>query len=809
MGLDKVIIRSLGKVAKDTGKLNAALDGIKDKIKDRGLELIQEAGIDTTLLPVDMSQYLSGESPINPSPNALTNPDIVCSMPVLTDQQNENTTRLINQSIVEIEEIYITTNRVKEDLNSIKKPVNTLNGTISPTEAVVDTVDSSIKAIKAIPIPVAFGMPAISLPVNVLTIFSSTLDSLDKLVSVAKGNLGVLPATLESMTEQINEVINNLNRIEQVIDPFLQTLVLVRSVVELRPNCPDVTAEDIAVVRANLLNLIQGNLAVADEFNNPFAVSDENLEADLAENADPGLVYKNFKFVLEYDPNNEFFFPSRRIKCTRTNSTGFVDGRPGGGTIIIYNINPQTNPYLEEGAYSYSGNLRVLIEEAKFAVDTYTGDITLWSAPQVREQVAVSSSVFIDTDDEAYLQAYEEATGFLPSLPSEPLPAYIRYGGSLVNLNSSPTDIEYGIDRLYTGFTSPDVTSYIQSGTIQVNKPIKIRLKTFGGTGNSSDGYTTGFTEALLTIKRSFSIQDNIDPFTGRVAGYNQDAIDDFITANGGEAITILDSIYETYNEITPELDGIVFSFEENGISDDFDGTYDGNTFYQRLKLVKQLLKEAMDLSNYENYIQISNLKNNPSFVELVERLYAKTKPILFNDKVKFLSQRLFGGDDYSNKNRTSIYLGQLRSNQNVTGNNNWYMSARANSVGEDINSGEDFVAKAATLGMTFEAFKKFKNIYEGLYGNRADYNNGAWVGAASTLPIIPSTVGDENDDIEISLQATQLAGRNETINEQVGTLELLGTYTYDLEIIDSLPAVGGPDTDYPTNFTQLFIEVI
>ena len=75
-----------------------------------------------------MSQYLSGESPINPSPNALTNPDIVCSMPVLTDQQNENTTRLINQSIVEIEEIYITTNRVKEDLNSIKiKLKNGLN----------------------------------------------------------------------------------------------------------------------------------------------------------------------------------------------------------------------------------------------------------------------------------------------------------------------------------------------------------------------------------------------------------------------------------------------------------------------------------------------------------------------------------------------------------------------------------------------------------------------------------------------------------------------------------------------------------
>ena len=37
MGLDKVIIRSLAKVSKDTGKLNAALDGIRDKIKDTGL----------------------------------------------------------------------------------------------------------------------------------------------------------------------------------------------------------------------------------------------------------------------------------------------------------------------------------------------------------------------------------------------------------------------------------------------------------------------------------------------------------------------------------------------------------------------------------------------------------------------------------------------------------------------------------------------------------------------------------------------------------------------------------------------------
>ena len=802
MGLDTVIVRNLSKVAKDTSKLNGVIDGIKDKIVDKGLELVEESGIDTSQLPVDIPQYLRGESPTLPSANELTNPETICNMPALTPQQLENTTRLVNQAQIEVEQIYATTNRIKENLLDIKKPVNVINNTVQPLETTINAVDNAIKGIKVIPIPVAFGMPAISLPVSVLTTFSSTLDSLDKLVGAAKQNLKTVPATLESMTGLINGTITKLNAVEQTIDPFLKTLTFVKTVAELRPSCPAVTGEDIENVRNDLLNSIQGNLAVADEFNNPFAIDDAGLEESLQESADPGLVYKNFKFVLEYDPDNEFFFPSRRIKCTRRNSTGFVDNRPGGGTIIIYNINSQTNPNLPEGDYSYSGDLRVLVEEAKFAVDTYTSDITLWSAPQIRERVAVSSSVFIDTDDEAYLQAYEEATGFLPSLPNEPLPAYIRYGSSLVNLNSSPTDIEYGADRLRTGFLSADITSYIQSGTLQVNKPIRLRMKTFGGTGNPSDGYTTGFTEALLTIKRSFSIQDDIDPFTGRVAGFNQDAIDDFSEENGGEAITILNSIYETMYEITNEFEGT-----NVGLSATIDSSgkllyYEG-TFLDRLRRVYDRLAE-----------------DGEYFPDAVEILFDKAKPLLYNDPLLWLSNRLFGTYDNLSTNSFINYaqnIGPFGSNtstfasiiQSQGNSSNWYRTARANSVGQDVGTDTGIRGKAATLGMFYLALEQFQAEYTRLYGNRTDYNNGAWVGSASTLPIIPSTVGDENDDIEISLQATQIAGRNETINEIVGDLNLLGTYTFDLEIIDSLPAVGGPDTDYPTNFTQFFVEVI
>tara|TARA_Y100000592_G_scaffold65239_1_gene101509 strand:- start:1983 stop:4349 length:2367 start_codon:yes stop_codon:yes gene_type:complete len=788
MGLDKVIVRSLGKVAKDTSKLNGIIDDIKDKIVSKGLELVEEAGIDTTQLPVDISQYLRGESPRIPSSNELINTETICNQPALTTEQIENTTRLANQAQIEIEQIYATTNRIKESLLDIKKPVNTINNTVQPLETTINAVDTAVKGIKKIPIPVAFGMPAISLPVSVLTTFSSTLDSLDKLIGAARQNLKTVPATLESMTNLINGTITKLNGVEQTLDPFVKTLTLVKSVAQLREFCPTITSEDIEDVRNNLLDNITGNLAVADAFNNPFAIDDEGLEESLQESEDPGFMYKNFKFVLEYDPDNEFFFPSRRIKCTRRNSTGFIDNRPGGGTIIIYNINPQTNPNLPEGDYSYSGDLRVLVEEAKFAVDTYTSDITLWSAPQVREQVAVSSSVFIDTDDEAYLEAYEEATGFLPSLPNQPLPAYIRYGTTIVNLNSSPTDIESGQDRLRVGFVSPDITSYIQSGTIQVNKPIRIRLKTFGGSGDPSDGYVSGFTESLLTIKRSFSIQDDIDPFTGRVAGFNQDAIDDFIEENGAQAITILDSIYETMFEVTNE-------FEGTGIGESEGFLYYQGTFIMRLARVFERLQE-------DEY-----------FADAVEILYTKSKPLLYNEPLLWLSQRLFGTKASV---RTDTFLPWVAGNSGFAGllnvaneGSNWYQTARANSVGEDVGSGNNISDKAATLGMFYLALLQFQETYTNLYGSRADYNNGAWVGAASTLPIIPSTVGDENDDIEISLQATQLAGRNETINEEVGDLVLLGTYTYDLEIIDSSPGVGGPDTNYPTNFTQFFIEVI
>ena len=148
-GLDKVIVSSLAKVAKDSGKLNTAIDKIREKVLAKGLELVEEAGIDSSQLPVNVPQYLRGESPS--APDTLSTPENVCNMPTLTAQQAETTIRLVNDAQVEIENIYATTNQIKQTLIDIKTPISRLQTTVQPIESTVDGVSNAIKVIKLLP----------------------------------------------------------------------------------------------------------------------------------------------------------------------------------------------------------------------------------------------------------------------------------------------------------------------------------------------------------------------------------------------------------------------------------------------------------------------------------------------------------------------------------------------------------------------------------------------------------------------------------------------------------------------------------
>ena len=808
MGLDRVALRQVITVAKNSSRLKGSIRDMENKIIDKGLDLIEKAGIDPNTLPVDIRALLRGEAPTFDSSKLLT-PEIICAQPLMTVQQKEEVTRLITNSEELITSIYATTNAIKETVLSLQEPVVKLQEKTLPVTETINTIADIVTIIKILALPTSFP-PGAGVPLSVPNTFSSTLITLSEFLEVARASVNLIPVATTTLVNLLNSVTSPLNKLSLVIDPFVKILSMMKSIVTLQDQCPLVTQGDIDNAKQSSLDNILGQLSTIDS---AFSTGVGNvLEKRLRPNDPNPYIYKNFRFILESNPIQEFSFPSRRIKAVRANATGVGDGISGGGEIIVYNNNPTTNPELEEGAYSYASNINVLIAEGKFAVDVYTSNITIWTPPPVRDRVSGSSGTFISSGDEEYQQAYLEQFGFLPSPTTRPLPTFVRYGGTQVNLNNSATDIEYGAEALVNGsvgsvVSSIPISSYITSGTIQVNSPINIKMSTFGGNGFSNQSQvgsgSLGFTESLLTIRRSFAIQDNIDPYTGRVAGFDQSKIDDFKVENGSGAISVLETLYQTFKEDTLDLSLLPNSKVKEEII--------GMTFSEKLQYVKTNFLGDNGQYRYGN----AQYKRPEGIVPLIVALYNKTKPLLYNESVLGFSTNLYG-ERYQIKlknkgDASSDYVKKVLVDKKALPGINWYWAARKNAYGESRSDDGQNWNKAATLSMMWEFSKKIIAQYNSLFNQSSSpsYNGGAWIGGATGIPIIPTQISTTNPDIVIALQATQLANREERVNEVIGSLDLLGTYTYDLEIINSLPLIGGAAENYPTNFTFFTIEDI
>ena len=315
MGLDSIIVRQLASITKNSGKLDATVDQIKSKILDKGLELLEETGINPSTIPVDIPSLLRGEIS-NFNPQNVINPEVICAQPLITVQKRESSTRLINASIKDIEGIYVTTNNIKTQLQALQVPVNSLSNAVDGISDTVSTVSAVIKTIKLLPFPVA--VLGVGIPANILTIYSSVLDSMDKLLSMAKTNLISIPKAVSIMAKTLNTTIEKVNSLNLVIDPLLQFLQLSKSIIELQDSCVNqggngIAPSQIEEIKDSILSNIEGSLVESETI----TVNGDNLAQLLQPNADPGYFYKNFRFTLENDPDNTFFLPSRRIKCFR------------------------------------------------------------------------------------------------------------------------------------------------------------------------------------------------------------------------------------------------------------------------------------------------------------------------------------------------------------------------------------------------------------------------------------------------------------------------------------------------------------
>jgi hypothetical protein len=244
-------------------------------------------------------------------------------------------------------------NQIQTGLENITAAFTPLQTNANITSSTIDAITTSVTIIKTIPIPTAIIPPSggVGLAVNVLTILADSLDKLSDLLKGAKGALSVIPEVGGTITSSATKAIDSLQQLDSLVNGCIQEL-----------------AEDMTQQEKNNLIAEVGNVsATAGDFSNSGLnlASEDELLSQLSPNSSNPYLYQragdataDWKFTIEQNANNTLSFPQRRIKMENINTSESNIYRG----VVVYNTNNKT--------WSYSSSVKVLINEAKYRVDT-------------------------------------------------------------------------------------------------------------------------------------------------------------------------------------------------------------------------------------------------------------------------------------------------------------------------------------------------------------------------------------------------------------------------------------------------------
>ena len=281
---------------------------------------------------------------------------------------------------------------------------------------------------------------------------------------MGKGVTKSVPILSRAVLNMVTMIINKLNGLDSIIEPVITTVQIVQTVAEVGDQCPNLTQEDIDGVTQIISQDILASVAASGDNSslNINAQSEAELVAALQPNADPGLVYKGFKMVLQNNPDNPYSFPQRRVAATRdfAKDPNFIFQRRGGadggsnlmtqilGEVTLYN-SPSNEP---QGRYSYSASTQVLVEEMKWKIDKYMlgvrGKVVIQEVEPPRDPGGV------ENDDS--------------------------------NTNVGTNFVPWTLNGPDTVVPKNKITGDFVTGTITITSPILVQMITSGGTAQDS-----------------------------------------------------------------------------------------------------------------------------------------------------------------------------------------------------------------------------------------------------------------------------------------------------------------------------------
>ena len=214
-------------------------------------------------------------------------------------------------------------NQLQSALQQIVNKLTPITKVAEITTTTIDVVQVGLALFKAIPSP----------PFAPTGLLASNIDTLDDLLKRVEGTVDIVPQITNTMIGVSNDVIAKLQRLETLLSKCVEDLSE-----GMTPEEKNNLIKDI-----NTAAIIEGE--EDDKLNDPYYYQKT------------GFPTADWQIIVEYDQNNEFSFPSRRVKAVNINEN---ESNVYKG-VTVYNDNKD---------YSYSSSVRVLVEEIKFTIES-------------------------------------------------------------------------------------------------------------------------------------------------------------------------------------------------------------------------------------------------------------------------------------------------------------------------------------------------------------------------------------------------------------------------------------------------------
>jgi prefoldin subunit 5 len=338
MAFDKIIISSLVSAAKSSKKLESSIDNVKDNITNKIFKKVKDS------IPVELP---------------ITDFDSINKTTLLSPQKLSQTQPIPNSTKPKIESILDETesslnksiqikNQLQSSISSIRQPLNSVERISNNLTPLVSIIKGAVTTIKALPIPTSVP-PGVGIPVNVINGFSDALDTLGDLIKKFEGSLEVIPQSLEQIRNLLNPIIEKLNSLDKIFEKITTLITFIRILLKYGPNA---SSNQISNLEQSVSNSILGSLdQPLQQEDSPGGDNNKDLSNRLKPNSNNPVFYRGFKLEIQFDPENTFSFPSRRIKA----------------------VNPDTNQVVyntEEKMYSFSSSAEILKKETEFRIDS-------------------------------------------------------------------------------------------------------------------------------------------------------------------------------------------------------------------------------------------------------------------------------------------------------------------------------------------------------------------------------------------------------------------------------------------------------